>query len=153
MVAVTVSWRQYATLVGICWLSGILVGTTFYCATEPEMPWLYLPLALPMASAIAFPFAAIAGLLAGILLIILTTYSSRTTSLATWVVLGTLLGAVVGAFHPLLILAAIVTHLPGTTFSPLPLAPVVVLPGAVAGALVGLWWYSVSIHRASAGVE
>jgi hypothetical protein len=87
MIGVEVSCRQYATLVGICWLSGIVVGTTFCCATERSMPWLYPPLALPVATAIAFPLAAVASLIAGILLILQTERSSGTASLATWEVL------------------------------------------------------------------
>jgi hypothetical protein len=41
-----------------------------------------------------------------------------------------------------------VTHLSGATLSWFPLAPVVVLPGAVAGSLVGWWWCRIETRRA-----
>jgi hypothetical protein len=139
MIRKGVTWPQYGRIVGICWISGVLLGTVVYIASEPSFPWLWLPLALPMASVISLLFAAIAGLFAAILLILLSNHLSRSWSRRSWVALGALSGAAVGALHPVVVLTAIVTRDASFLGS-----SVVVIPGAVAGAAVG-WWYHASI--------
>ena len=48
-----VSLRDYAIIVGICWVTGILVGAVLYFALEMPMDgWPLLPFALPMAAVI-----------------------------------------------------------------------------------------------------
>ena len=143
-----VGFRDYAIIVGICWVSGIVVGTALYFALEMPMGWwLLLPFALPMAAVVTLPYAAIAGILACIALLLALKLGFRAASPRAWLALGGVLGAAIGALHPLNLLGALIDHLvsgPHMEISWTFLA-VTGTSGAVAGVLVAAWYHGPAI--------
>jgi hypothetical protein len=134
-----ISWRSCFLIFGICWASGVVVGIPMFIARDPSMTWLDWPLAVPAGAVIAFPFAAVAAVAASICVLVARRHGGTRRGAAAWVGLGTVSGAVVGTV-PFACAVVAVGLVSFEAAVPLlrEVGLVLGVPGAVAGAAVGL---------------
>jgi hypothetical protein len=141
-----VTWPELGTIVAISTVSGSVVATPFYIATE--LRGLSRLDALALAPVIGFWvvvscffFAAVGSVIAAIPVLMLRR-SQLAKDLFAWMTTGVLLGCVIGALHPFVLLSAIVEQATGDGPSgTLRLAALTAVGGGLSGMGVG-WWFA-----------
>jgi hypothetical protein len=138
-----ITWRQFAEIVGLCTVAGVIVGVLVYFAGFwPRLPWRALPLIFVVACVVALAFAVVAAVFASIVLIFIAEHGLlRRQSASHIAAYGALVGALVGTLHPFALAWLVVMGLRADgaiAFSGLQMATVAITAGALAGSLIVL---------------